>query len=119
MPNMPGHQDLTAVDMRSLLHECHQICTETVQYCREQGGKHAEATHIRLLLDCAELCQTGEDLLGRGSEQFSTYSAALADVCERCAQDCKRFGDDNQMRACAEVCQRCADACRTQMRRAA
>lgn len=119
MPHTPGHRDMTAADVRSILHQCHEICSESVQYCLEKGGKHAEANHIRLLLDCAELCQTGEDLLGRGSDLFATMSAPLAAACDRCAQSCAQFGDDNQMRACAEVCRSCADACRTELRQAA
>lgn len=38
--------------------ECHSICANTVSYCLQKGGRHAEAAHIRLMLDCAEICQT-------------------------------------------------------------
>src|SRR3546814_20912787 len=37
----------------------HRMCLETALYCTAQGAPaHIEATHIALLLDCAELCQT-------------------------------------------------------------
>jgi hypothetical protein len=26
--------------------DCHRVCLETIAYCLQQGGKHAEANHI-------------------------------------------------------------------------
>ncbi len=47
--------------------DCHNICTETANHCLTLGGAHADAAHIRLLLDCAEICQTSADfMLGYG-----------------------------------------------------
>ncbi len=34
---------------------CHNICQETTTYCLEQGGKHVEPSHMRLMLDCVEI----------------------------------------------------------------
>ena len=92
--------------------ECHHICVETVTYCLQMGGKHAEAAHIGLLLDCAEICHTSADFMLRGSALHGRTCAVCAEVCERCAQDCEQFGDDAQMRACADACRRCAESCR-------
>jgi hypothetical protein len=44
--------------MRDCIQECnrcHDICLESVTYCLEMGGEHAVPSHIRLLLDCAEM----------------------------------------------------------------
>jgi hypothetical protein len=92
--------------------DCAETCLETVRYCLEQGGRHAEASHIALLLDCAQICQTSADFMTRGSALHQRICAACAEVCERCAESCEAFGDDQQMRACAEACRRCADSCR-------
>ncbi|MBW3592257.1 MAG: four-helix bundle copper-binding protein [Actinobacteria bacterium] len=91
---------------------CHDVCLATVTHCLEMGGEHAEASHIRLLLDCAQICETSGDFMLRGSELHGETCAACAAVCERCAEDCERFGDDEIMRACADACRRCADSCR-------
>jgi len=99
---------------------CHAMCVETVARCLEMGGAHAEAAHIWLLLDCAQICATSADYMLRGSELHGLTCATCAEVCERCARDCDRF-DDEFMKRCAEACRRCADACRemAQMARAA
>jgi hypothetical protein len=92
--------------------ECHRICLETVQHCLERGGRHAEAAHIRTLLDCAQVCATSADLMLRGSDLHAAICTACAEVCERCAEDCERFSDDPLVRACADACRRCAESCR-------
>lgn len=92
--------------------ECHHVCVETVTHCLEQGGAHAAAAHVRVLLDCAEICQTSADFMLRGSEFHARVCGVCADVCERCAADCARFGDDQEMQRCADVCRRCAESCR-------
>jgi hypothetical protein len=92
--------------------DCHRSCLETVRYCLQQGGRHAEAKHVQLLLDAAEICQLNAGFMLRGSEFHGRTCAVCAEVCERCAQSCDQFGDDPQMRACAEACRRCAESCR-------
>jgi hypothetical protein len=91
--------------------ECHRVCVETIAHCLQMGGKHAEASHIRLLEDCAQICQTSADYMSRGSDLHGRTCAVCAEVCRRCAEDCERMGDDAQMRRCAEVCRRCAESC--------
>lgn len=101
--------------MRDCIQECrrcHNICTETVTHCLEMGSDHVEPRHLRLLLDCAEICQTSANFMLRGSDLHGQVCAVCADVCERCAEDCARFGDDQTMQQCAEVCRRCAQSCR-------
>ena len=90
---------------------CHGVCLATVQYCLQQGGRHAEAGHIRLLLDCAEICQTSANFMLRGSDLHTRTCGVCAEVCRRCAEACEQVGDDEQMRACAEACRRCAESC--------
>lgn len=35
-----------------LCHDCEITCQLALMYCLGQGGRYAEAAHIRLLLDC-------------------------------------------------------------------
>ena len=92
--------------------DCHNVCLETIDHCLQLGGPHAEASHIRLLLDCAQICAASADFMLRGSDLHGRTCGVCADVCERCAESCERFGDDDQMRRCAALCRRCADSCR-------
>lgn len=93
--------------------DCRNICTETVIHCLEMGGKHAEAHHIHLLLDCAQICATSADFMLRGSELHGRVCGVCADVCDACAADCERLaGNDDLMARCAETCRRCAASCR-------
>ena len=91
--------------------QCHEICLRTVSYCLRKGGRHAEASHIRVMLDCAEICETSANFMIRGSDLHRLTCGACAEVCERCAEDCERMADDETMRRCAETCRRCADSC--------
>ena len=113
MPHNASHT--MSAEMQRCIQECtncHGVCLETVAHCLQMGGKHAEAAHIRLLQDCAEICQTSANFMLRGSELHGRVCAVCAEVCERCAEDCERFGDDQQMQACAQACRSCAEACR-------
>jgi hypothetical protein len=99
--------------------DCHHICVETVTYCLKQGGKHAEPQHVRLLMDCAQICATSADFMMRGSDMHHLTCGVCAEVCQRCAESCERMGDDEQMQACEEMCRRCAESCRQMAHHAA
>lgn len=91
----------------------HRVCLETVQYCLQAGGRHAEAGHVRSLLDCAEACETAAHFfMTRGSTIQGRTCEVCAEACERCAAACDRFGDAEAMKACAETCRHCATSCR-------
>lgn len=105
---LPGQM----VDCIRTCNGCHDICTEAVQHCLKIGGEHAAPAHIRLMLDCAEICQTSADFMLRSSDYHGRVCGVCAEVCEACAQDCARFPDDAMMRQCAEMCRLCADSCR-------
>nr|ADN17555.1 protein of unknown function DUF326 [Gloeothece verrucosa PCC 7822] len=91
--------------------DCHSVCLNTVFYCLEKGGKHSDTAHIRLMLDCAEICQISANFMLRGSDLHSRTCGICADICSRCAADCQSMGDDSQMTACADMCRRCAETC--------
>lgn len=100
-------------DCHDTCQHCHDVCLQAIAHCLRQGGAHAEEAHLRLLMDCAEICQTSAHFLLRESELHAVTCRACAEICERCAEDCERFGaDDEQMRPCAEACRACAESCR-------
>lgn len=90
--------------------DCHALCVETINYCLGRGGSHSEDDHIRLMLDCAEICQTSANFLLRGSDLHPLTCEACAEVCDRCARDCERLDGDAGMRDCIESGRRMAGA---------
>ena len=66
--------------------DCHATCLETITYCTQKGGKHVEATHLGLLRDCAEICQTGANLMCCGS---NIHVASVRSV-PKCASSAPR-----------------------------
>lgn len=110
---------MVSKEMQRCIQECRNcasICLETVQHCLKLGGKHAEPAHIRMLMDCAEICQASANFMQRGSPLHMQTCAACAEVCKACAEDCERFKDDEMMQACAKACQSCEESCRQMAR---
>lgn len=91
---------------------CHQLCLETLTHSLREGGELALPEHIRVLADCAQLCQTNADFMIRGSDLHGYTCGACAVVCDACAESCGGFPGDSQLDECAALCRRCAQACR-------
>ncbi len=92
---------------------CAAVCEQTLRYCLEKGGHHAAASHIGLLQDCIEICNTSSHFMLRGSERHTATCGACAEICEACADECDRMADDEVMKQCAEACRACAASCRS------
>jgi len=91
--------------------DCHSMCVQTaMNFCLERGGRHVEQEHFRLMLNCAEICQTSANFMLSGSPLHARVCAVCAEVCEACAKSCEQVGD---MRECVEECKRCAKSCRS------
>lgn len=89
---------------------CHRVCfSMATTHCLELGGEHVAPDHLRLVLLCAEICQTSAKFLMAGSPLHREACRACAAVCSRCADDCERIGD---MEECARACRACADSCK-------
>ena len=95
--------------------DCNQVCLQTIAYCLEKGGDHIK--DIKLLQDCADICQVSAASMARGSDMHGRLCAVCAEISGRCAEACDRHGDDAQMKRCAEACRRCAQECRDEERR--
>ena len=91
--------------------DCHSMCLRmAMTYCLEQGGRHVEQKHLRLMLNCAELCQTSANFMLSESPLHGKVCAVCAEACDACAKSCEQVGG---MRECVEECQSCAKSCRT------
>ena len=90
--------------------QCHNTCLQmAMTHCLPLGGKHVEPEHFRLMLNCAEICQTAADFMLSGSRFHQRTCAVCAEVCEACAKSCEQVGD---MAECVDACTRCAESCR-------
>src|SRR3546814_3536084 len=72
-----------------LCQKCHDTCLETlVGHCLPMGGKRVEQAHVRLMLDCIDICRTSADFMRRSSPMHTLTCAAFAELCEACAKRC-------------------------------
>ena len=90
--------------------DCHQVCVETISAGVQRGGDHAHLLHLRLLMDCATVCDATRDLMLRSSDFAHQTARLCAQVCERCAASCERLEGEDMAR-CAAACRRCATLC--------
>jgi hypothetical protein len=91
--------------------DCHRTCLyDAMNHCLETGGEHIAPAHFRLMMNCAQICQTAADFMLSASHLHARVCAACAEVCEACALSCEQVGD---MDECVQVCRRCAESCRT------
>ena len=90
--------------------DCYQVCyNDAMSHCLPTGGKHVEARHFGLMLNCAELCRTAAEFMMSNSPLHARVCGACAEVCEACAQSCEAVGG---MDDCVQACRRCAESCR-------
>ena len=90
--------------------QCHRTCLQmAMNHCLEAGGRHVEPEHFRLMLNCAELCQTSANFMASSSSLHQRICEVCAEVCEACAKNCEQVGD---MEECVQICRRCAESCR-------
>jgi len=89
---------------------CHQVCLQTaMNHCLKTGGKHVEAEHFRLMISCAEICQTSANFLLINSTFHRRVCEVCAEVCEACALSCEKL---DGMDECVKACRDCAESCR-------
>lgn len=108
-----NYQSNTIQSMQSCIDactECHQMCLQTaMNLCLESGGEHVEPEHLRLMLSCAEICQTSTNFMLMSSEYSNQVCQVCAEICEACASSCEQM---EGMEDCAEICRECAEICR-------
>ncbi|MCW5772454.1 MAG: four-helix bundle copper-binding protein [Rhodospirillaceae bacterium] len=105
-------EPLDAGRSAEICHACHRACIDTMMYCLGRGANFADADHIRILSDCAQLTGTAADFLLRESPLAGPACALCAEACDQCATECETFPDEARLSACAAICRRCAALCR-------
>jgi hypothetical protein len=81
---------------------CHDIClSEAMSHC-------VEPRHMRLMISCAEMCQTAANFMVMNSPLYAPVCAACAQVCHACAVSCDAV---QGMAECADQCRKCAESC--------
>ena len=95
-----------------LCRDCHAMCTQTIAHCLKLGGRHAAPDHIRLLVDCAQMCATAADYMIRESPFHDRLCRLCSELCKQCGKDCEQVARDDQMvKQCIEMCRKCAGSC--------
>lgn len=90
--------------------QCYRMCLDmAMNHCLEQGGKHVAPEHFRLMINCAQMCQTAADFMLSSSSLHPRTCAACAAVCEACAESCEQL---EGMEDCVRACRLCAESCR-------
>ncbi|SFM81447.1 four-helix bundle copper-binding protein [Nitrosomonas communis] len=89
--------------------QCYQMCLhEAMNHCLETGGDHVAPDHFRLMMSCAEICQTSTNFMLIRSPFSHQLCRVCAEICEACASSCEKLG----MEECARTCRECAKSCR-------
>lgn len=91
--------------------DCFQICSHVLNHCLEKGGKHAAPKQIKLLGDCAKICNLSADFMISNSDYHSSTCKVCAEICIACAVSCETFAGDEIMKTCADICRKCAASC--------
>lgn len=114
----PENLDLHIHECIRLCDECRNICHDTLfNHALERGGEYARADHIRLMVDCIQICQVTADLMRRNSPYHFSMCGACADVSLACAEICEKFGKNfGPIVRCAQACRECASSCQTMSR---
>ena len=95
-----------------LCQDCHTLCIQMIGHCVKLGGRYAAPDHIRLLMDCAQMCATTADFMARESAVHDRLCGLCAELCRLCAESCqKAAGDDQLANQCIDLCRRCAGSC--------
>ena len=106
------HSDDEMQKCIQLCRDCNAICTQTIAHCLKLGGRHAAPDHIRLLVDCAQMCATAADYMIRESPFHDRICRLCSELCKQCGKDCEQVaGDDQMVKQCIEICRKCAGSC--------
>ena len=111
-PVQGQHTDDEMAKCIQLCRDCHAMCTQTIAHCLKLGGRHAAPDHIRLMVDCAQMCATAADYMLRESPFHNRICRLCSELCTQCGKDCEQVaGDDQMVKQCIEMCRKCADSC--------
>ena len=90
---------------------CHSLCWSTaLTHCLQQQGAHTKPDHYRLMMNCAEICQTAANFMLSESVYHHAVCKLCAQICEDCARSCEQTGN---MEECMIACRECARSCQS------
>ena len=111
--HLTGEYNMNDTNMQACIDacsHCHETCLHTAMtHCLVVGGKHVEASHFRLMINCAEICQASTNFMLSGSAFHQKVCAVCAEICDACAKSCEEIGG---MEDCVKACRECAESCR-------
>ncbi|MCP1574252.1 uncharacterized protein YggL (DUF469 family) [Herbaspirillum rubrisubalbicans] len=88
--------------------QCHDTCRKAAFGISPAAAQELAADDVRLLVECAELCQLSANWQLAGSQYCRQICAVCAQVCRQCQDRCS---DDAGLQECATACRRCAESC--------
>ncbi|MBD2862244.1 four-helix bundle copper-binding protein [Paenibacillus oceani] len=105
---------MSTEQIQSCMEECLQAvmaCNHCYQACLEEYHAGMLKASIRLSRECAEICAFAAQAMSLNSSYAKQICMICAEVCEACAQECRKHDHDPCQR-CAEACYSCALACK-------
>lgn len=91
--------------------ECMKKCNQCYDACLQEEEVYPMSACIRLTRDCADVCILAAQFMTRNSEHMKEACVLCADICNRCAEECRNHAYEH-CQACAAACEACAKKCR-------
>ena len=91
-----------------VLNNCTNVCFSTMS---KLAGRPDSEKQIKLLHDCARMCQSQVIYTVVGSIFAKQHAAFCALVCETCGLECSKHPDELSQ-YCSRVCLHCAEMCK-------
>ena len=95
-----------------LLNNCAAACNQCTVACLNEAEVKMLTTCIQIELDCAEICRITASFLARGSAHAKHLLKECAEICNACAEECKKHSHMEHCKVCAETCRVCAKECK-------
>ncbi|TDL56028.1 four-helix bundle copper-binding protein [Paenibacillus dendritiformis] len=91
--------------------ECMKKCNQCYDACLQEEEVNPMSACIWLTRDCADVCILAAQFMTRNSEHMKEACVLCADICNRCAEECRNHAYEH-CQACAAACEACAKKCR-------
>lgn len=103
------YEDQEAERCIDALQACYAVCMRSVSYGYVKESGPLQEEHVRLMIDCAEMCQTAANFLIRESDHYLRICREAAEICKDLVSSCE--GVDG-MEGILSICDECVSACR-------
>ena len=97
-----------AASCQEACRHCHEICRKTAFDMSPAATQEVSLDDVRLLFECAELCQLSANWQLSGSQYCRQICAVCAQICRECESRCVGKAAREE---CEYVCRRCAESC--------